>query len=170
MFHQRPVSYPSLQLSQRWRFGASQWSASSSSPSSPMRPSWFRCLLLFSEEDFFITFPTSWWSVGKKGVGRWNLGCFWLFSFSRPFFLSFMLLLKYISKNGLRKPLDFWIMDSLAEYGRVDSHYYIIFDQLSLSRWPHFEAYLSPLRAIVKYFLQGNLYVTGRKRKNKTFP
>ena len=81
-----------------------------------------------------------------------------------------MLLLKYISKNGLRKPLDFWIMDSLAEYGRVDSHYYIIFDQLSLSRWPHFEAYLSPLRAIVKYFLQGNLYVTGRKRKNKTFP
>ena len=168
MLHQRSASYPSLQLSQRWRFGASQWSASSSSPSSPTQPSWFRCLLLFSEEDFFI-FPTSWWSVGRKGVGRWNLGCFWLFSFSRPFFLSFMLLLKYISKNGLRKPLVFWIMDSLAEYGRVDSHY-IIFDQLSLSRWPHFEAYLSPLRAIVKYFLQGNLYVTGRKRKNKTFP
>ena len=119
MLHQRPVSYPSLQLSQRWRFGASQWSASSSSPSSPMRPSWFRCLLLFSEEDFFITFPTSWWSVGKKGVGRWNLGCFWLFSFSRPFFLSFMLFLKYISKNGLRTHLDVWIMGSLAKYGRV---------------------------------------------------
>ena len=102
-----------------------------------------------------FTFPSSWWSVGKKGVGRWNLGCFWLFSFSRPFFLSFMLLLKYISKNGLRKPLD------------ICGHY-IIFGQLTLSRLPPFEAYLFPwLKAIVKYFLHSNLYLTGGKRKRR---